>query len=44
MQKVKDKGSILKVAREKKLVTAPVTLISQQKLFRPEGSGKKYSK
>ena len=35
-QKVKDKEKILKVAREK--------LISQQKYFRPQGTGMKYSK
>ena len=49
MQKVKDKEKILKVAREKQLVTyrgAPkdCSLISQQKLCGPEGTDKKYTK
>ena len=46
--KVKDKERILKAAREKKLVTyrgIPIRLlISQKKLCRLEGIGKKYSK
>ena len=48
MPKVKDKERILKVDREKKLVTyrgIPIRLlISQKKLCRLEGIGKKYSK
>ena len=49
MPKVKDKERILKAAREKQLVTyrgAPIRqqLISQKKLCRLEGIGKKYSK
>ena len=47
MPKVKDKERILKAAREKQRVTykgAPIRLISQKKLCRKEGTGKKYSK
>ena len=49
MLKVKDKERILKAAREKQLVTyKEVTkhcqLVSQKKLCRLEGTGKKYSK
>ena len=49
MPKVKDKEGILKVAREKQLVTyrgVPIRLLAhfQKKLLRPEGIGKKYSK
>ena len=48
MPKIKDKERILKAAREKKLVTyrgIPIRLlISQKKLCRLEGIGKKYSK
>ena len=49
MSKVKDKERILKAAREKQLVTyrgVPIRqqLISQKKLCRLEGIGKKYSK
>ena len=45
--KVKDKGRILKAAREKETVTyrgVPIGLISQKKLYRLEGIGNKYSK
>ena len=46
--KVKDKERILKAAREKPLSTRELPedcrLISQQKLCRPEGIGRKYSK
>ena len=48
MPKIKDKERNLKAAREKKLVTyrgIPIRLlISQKKLCRLEGIGKKYSK
>ena len=49
MTKVKDKARILKVAREKQLVTykgVPIgcQLIPHQKYYRPEGNGMKYSK
>ena len=48
MPKVKDKERILKTAREKKLLTREFPkdcqLISQKKLCRQEGNGKKYSK
>ena len=49
MRKVKDKERILKAAREKNLVTYRGVsighqLISQKKLCRLEGTGKKYSK
>ena len=49
MPKVKDKERILKAARERQLVTykgVPIRLsvISQKKLCRLEGAGKKYSK
>ena len=49
MPKFKDKERILKAAREKHLVTymgVPIklTAISQKKLCRLEGIGKKYSK
>ena len=48
MPKIKDKERILKAAREKKLVTyrgVPIRLqlISQKKLCRLEGIGRKYS-
>ena len=47
MLKVKDKERIFKAARERQLITykgAPVrpSAISQQKYFRPEGTGMKY--
>ena len=47
--KIKDKERILKAAREKQRVTysrVPIDsqLISQKKLFKQEGTGKKYSK
>ena len=45
MPKVKDKERILKAAREKQRVTYKhYQLISQKKLCRQEGTGKKYSK
>ena len=49
MTRLKDKERTLKVAREKQVVTykgAPIRLLSdsQQKNFRPEGSGTKYSR
>ena len=49
MRKVKDKERILKAAREKQLITyrelpKDCQLISQQKLCRLEGIGKKYFK
>ena len=49
MAKVKDKERLLKAAREKWLITykkAPITLSADfsKKLFRPEGTGIKYSK
>ena len=48
LPKIKDKERILKEAREKETVTykgVPVTqLISQKKLSRQEGAGKKYLK
>ncbi|KAK1346737.1 hypothetical protein QTO34_000597 [Cnephaeus nilssonii] len=48
MSRAKDKERILKAAREKQLPTSEYPydcqLISQQKLCRQEGSGKKYSK
>ena len=49
MPKVKDKEKILKAAKEKQLVTyrgvhIRCQLISQKKLCRQEGIGKKYSK
>ena len=47
MPKVKDKERILKSAREKEIVTYKgvqnYQLISQKKLCRQEGTGKKYS-
>ncbi|CAK6436287.1 unnamed protein product [Pipistrellus nathusii] len=46
--RAKDKERILKATREKQLITYKgaydYQLISQQKLCRPDGSGKKYSK
>ena len=47
MPKVKDKERIFKAARERQLITykgAPIrpSAISQQKYFRPEGTGMKY--
>ena len=49
LPKSKDKERILKAAREKQRVTysrVPIDsqLISQKKLFKQEGTGKKYSK
>ena len=47
MPKVKDKERILKAARGNQKITykgVPIRLISQKKLCRLEGIGKKYSK
>ena len=49
LPKIKDKGRILKAAREKETVTYKVVLIgyqsiSQKRPYRQEGAGKKYSK
>ena len=49
MLKVKDKGRILKAAREKqrliyKRIPIRLSVISQKKLCRQEGTGMKYSK
>ena len=49
MTKFKDKKRILKATREKQVVTTSdhqldCHLVSQQKHFRPEGSGMKYSR
>ena len=47
MAKIKDKGRVLKAARERKKIhtkenTSGYHQISQQKPYRPEGSGKIY--
>ena len=47
LAKIKDKERIFKAAREKETVTykgIPIRLISQKKLCRQEGVGKKYPK
>ena len=49
LAKIKDKEKLLKAAREKRQITYKGTpirlmLISQQKLYRPEGSGMTYLK
>ena len=44
MAKLKDKERILKTIRERQLVKGACHLISQQKHFRPDGIGMKYSK
>ena len=47
LSKIKEKGKILKAAREKETVTykgVPIRLISQKKHYTQEGAGKKYLK